>query len=235
MQAVLKVHADQEQTPVFQLKQITKEYNSGKTNAFLALKGVDITVYQGEFIAIMGPSGSGKSTIMNIIGALDVPTTGEYLIEGKNIGLYSNSQLAEFRNQKIGFVFQQFNLLPKLDVRNNILLPSIYGPIEDKEQRVIDVLKEVGLESKIHNKPNQLSGGEMQRVAIARALLMSPKIILADEPTGNLDTKTSYEVMSIFQKLNDEGNTIILITHEPDIAKYASRVINIKDGEVDTQ
>lgn len=216
--------------PLIDLKGITKTYNEGKVNAFEALKGIDLEIESGEFLAIMGPSGSGKSTMMNILGALDVPSSGQYLVKGRDISSFSNNQLAEFRNQEVGFVFQQFNLLPKVSVKENVLLPTLYGNSHDALSRVRSALKKVDLLDKIDNKPNQLSGGEMQRVAIARSLMMKPSIMMADEPTGNLDSKTSDQIMSIFTTLHKEGNTIILITHEDEIAAFAERVVQLKDG-----
>jgi putative ABC transport system ATP-binding protein len=180
----------------------------------------------------MGQSGSGKSTLMQIIGALDIATGGQYYLHGTNIEELTQDQLSEFRNKEIGFVFQQFNLLPKYTLLDNVLLPSLYGNLEHPTQRAKELLTKVGLGAKVNSKQSRISGGQVQRVAIARSLMMKPSIILADEPTGNLDTKTSQEIMNIFKELNQEGNTIILITHEPDIAKYASRIIHIQDGQV---
>jgi len=218
--------------PLIELKNVSKYYNHQKDNEFEALKSIDLIIEKGEFIAIMGPSGSGKSTLMNILGALDTPTKGTYIINGEDISKYSDDQLAEFRNRDVGFVFQQFNLLPRINVKQNVLLPTLYGAIENKEERLKEVLTKVGLIDKINNKSNQLSGGQIQRVAIARALIMNPSIIMADEPTGNLDTKTSTEIMEIFKEINQEGNTIILVTHEENIAAYAKRIIRIKDGKI---
>ncbi len=220
---------------LIELKNITKTYKNGLENEFMALKDIDLVIEKGDFIAIMGPSGSGKTTLMNILGALDTATSGHYYINGKDISKYSQDQLAEFRSKDVGFVFQQFNLLPRISVKENVLLPTIYGGIQNKEERLMEVLDKVGLQDKINNKSNQLSGGQIQRVAIARALIMNPSIIMADEPTGNLDTRTSYEVMEIFKKINEEGNTIILVTHEHDIAKYAKRKIRLKDGVIESQ
>lgn len=217
---------------LIRLEKVSKTYGSGD-NAFQALKNVNLTINKGDFVAIMGPSGSGKSTLMNILGALDRPTEGRYLLKGVDVGNLSESNLAKFRNQEVGFVFQQFNLLPRTSVFDNVALPGIYGQVKSLEKRVFEVLKEVGLESKARNLPSQISGGQMQRVAIARALLMNPSIIMADEPTGNLDTKTSQGVMDLFTEINARGNTVILITHEPDIAAYAKKVIKIRDGEVE--
>ena len=216
--------------PLLQLKHIHKVYNPGQDNEFEALKGIDLNIDKGEFIAVMGPSGSGKSTLMNIMGALDRPTTGSYIVKGENISDYSSNQLADFRNGDVGFIFQQFNLLPRLSVAENVLLPTLYGHIDDKDAKLKEVLGKVGLEKKLHNKPNQLSGGEVQRVAIARALIMNPSIIMADEPTGNLDSATSQKILEVLNKLHKDGNTIILITHEDDIAAYAQKIIRIKDG-----
>lgn len=218
--------------PLIQLKKVSKSYNLGKENEFKALKGIDLEIDSGEFVAIMGPSGSGKTTMMNILGALDTPTAGKYLVDGVDISNFRADQLAEFRNGTVGFIFQQFNLLPRTSVIENVLLPTIYGEIQDREQKAVEVLKRVGLGNKLDNKPNQLSGGQIQRVAIARALIMSPSIIMADEPTGNLDTKTATEIMKVFQELNEEGNTIIVITHEDDIAAYAKRKIKLRDGNL---
>ncbi len=217
---------------LIELKNISKSYNLNKDNEFRALKGVDLIIDRGEFVAIMGPSGSGKSTLMNILGALDTPDRGTYTINGVDISKYTDDQLASFRNKDVGFVFQQFNLLPRINVRDNVLLPTLYGYVENKDEKLKEVLTKVGLLDKINNKSNQLSGGQIQRVAIARALIMNPSIIMADEPTGNLDTKTSQEIMNIFKNLNEEGNTIILVTHEEDIAAYANRKIRLKDGQI---
>ncbi len=227
-----KIEKRIDEKELIELRNITKSYNIDKENEFKALKGIDLRINKGEFVAIMGPSGSGKTTLMNILGALDVPTSGHYLIYGKDISKYTQNQLADFRNKDVGFVFQQFNLLPRRNVRDNVILPTLYGFIPDKEKKLLEVIEKVGLRDKLLNKPNELSGGQIQRVAIARALMMSPSIIMADEPTGNLDTKTSMEIMEIFKSINDEGNTIILITHEDDIAAYAKRIIHIKDGEI---
>lgn len=215
---------------VFRLSKIYK--NDGLET--VALKDVSFTVKKGEFVAIMGPSGSGKSTLMHILGALDKPTSGHYLLENKDITDFNEDQLAEIRNKKIGFVFQLYNLLPRATALKNVLLPMIYGNI-DKGKRIKKgekLLAMVGLQDRLHYLPNQLSGGQQQRVAIARALAMDPSIILADEPTGNISTNQAVEIMKIFQNLNRQGHTIVMITHEPEIAQYANRIIHIRDGKI---
>ncbi len=199
------------------------------------LKGIDLTINEGEFVAIMGPSGSGKSTLMNIIGFLDRPTKGEYQLNGYTMGKLEDSDLALIRNEEIGFVFQQFNLLPRMSAKENVELPLIYGKTveeSERERRSLEALDKVGLSHRVNNRPNALSGGEQQRVSIARAIINNPAIILADEPTGALDTKTSEDVMAIFQDLNKEGRTIVMITHEPDIAEHAHRTIHLLDGKI---
>lgn len=218
---------------MIEVKNITKTYNSGDM-AFQALKGVSFTIADGEFVAIMGPSGSGKSTLMHILGALDGPTSGTYFLDGKDASTLSDDQLADIRKDKIGFVFQSFNLLPRTTVLRNVMLPLVYDGIEHKERerRAKEALLAAGLdETHFTHLSNQLSGGQIQRVAIARALVNNPSLILADEPTGNLDTKTGEIVLGTFQTLNkDFGRTIILITHEPDVAEHADRIITIRDG-----
>ncbi|MEI7904752.1 MAG: ABC transporter ATP-binding protein [Candidatus Firestonebacteria bacterium] len=217
--------------PVIELRKITKLYRTGNVD-FAALKGVDLTVNEGDFTAIMGHSGSGKSTCMNIIGCLDRPSSGEYLFEGRDVSKLSDSQLAEVRNSKIGFVFQSFNLLARTTSVQNVELPLVYSGTRNRRQKAEAALVSVGLADKFNNKPNELSGGQQQRVAIARALVNDPPLILADEPTGNLDSKSGDEIMKIFKELNDKGKTIVLITHEPDIAAYAKKKIIFKDGEI---
>jgi putative ABC transport system ATP-binding protein len=220
---------------MIEVKNITKVYNTGDIK-YQALKGVSFTIEDGEFVAIMGPSGSGKSTLMHILGALDTATTGTYLLDHKDISTYSEDELADIRKNKIGFVFQSFNLLPRTSVLRNVMLPLIYAEVknEEREEQAKKALKAVGLEEEFFGHlSNQLSGGQIQRVAIARALINNPTLILADEPTGNLDTKTGEIVLGTFQRLNKEqGRTIILITHEPDVAEHADRIIFIKDGQL---
>ncbi|MEA3355101.1 MAG: ABC transporter ATP-binding protein [Patescibacteria group bacterium] len=215
-------------------KNITKTYITGPVK-YQALKGIDFKIRQGEFVSIMGPSGSGKSTIMNIIGALDTPTTGLYKLKGKDISHYMQDELAEIRNKEIGFVFQSFNLLPRTTVMKNVIRPMMYSGVKKKERykRAMDKLGLVGLTDKANNLSNHLSGGQIQRVAIARALVMNPSIVLADEPTGNLDTKTAEEIMETLAKLNKQGTTVIVITHEENIAEFAKRTIRVKDGLVE--
>lgn len=220
-------------TPLISLQNITKTYGSGD-DAYTALKGISFTINKGEFVAIMGPSGSGKSTTMHILGALDTPTSGHYFLKGKDISSYNDDELAYIRNREIGFVFQAFNLLPRTTVLKNVERPMMYAGIaqEERTKRAMECLTLVHIESKANNMSNNISGGQIQRVAIARALVMNPALILADEPTGNLDSKTSHEIMSFFQQLNRQGHTIVVITHEDDIAAFAKRTIKIKDGEI---
>jgi len=219
---------------LIQIDQLTKIYKLGDVTVH-ALRGVSIAIERGSFVAIMGPSGSGKSTFMNIVGCLDKPTSGAYLLDGVNVSTLGRDQLAEIRNQKIGFVFQQFNLLPRTSAVENVELPLLYSgrEVTDGHERAMRALNWVGLSGREHHHPNQLSGGQQQRVAIARALINNPQIILADEPTGALDSRTSVEIMALFQKLNREsGMSIILVTHEQDIAQYSGRIIRFKDGHV---
>ncbi|MFY9312309.1 MAG: ABC transporter ATP-binding protein [Tepidanaerobacteraceae bacterium] len=216
---------------MIQVDNMTKVYKSGE-NEVVALKDVNLHIKKGEFVAIMGPSGSGKSTLMNILGCLDKPTSGEYYLEGKAISQLDSRQLAHIRNKKIGFVFQNFNLLPRMNALRNVEIPMIYAGVSsgDRRARAMEALKSVGLEDRWHHKPNELSGGQRQRVAIARALVNSPRIILADEPTGNLDSKSGAEIMEIFTELHRNGATIVLVTHENEIAKYAQRIVFFRDG-----
>jgi putative ABC transport system ATP-binding protein len=204
--------------------------------AIPVLKGINLDIFKNEYVALMGPSGSGKSTLMNILGCLDSPTAGSYILNEKDVSKMPDNELAEVRNKDIGFVFQQFNLLPRLNAAENVALPLVYAGIPKRErmERAMEVLAKVGLAERSHHKPNEMSGGQIQRVAIARALINNPAIILADEPTGNLDSKTSIEVMDIFGKIQAGGNTVILVTHEEDIAKYAKRIVRLRDGVIES-
>ncbi len=219
---------------VIHLNNIQKSYYMG-SQAIPVLKGISLDIFRNEYVALMGPSGSGKSTLMNILGCLDTPTGGQYILNGKDVSKMPDDDLADVRNTEIGFVFQQFNLLPRLSAAENVALPLIYAGIGKKEriERAMEALKKVGLAERSHHKPNEMSGGQIQRVAIARALVNNPSILLADEPTGNLDSKTSVEVMDIFGKIQEAGNTVILVTHEEDIARYAKRVVRLKDGLIE--
>jgi putative ABC transport system ATP-binding protein len=217
---------------MLELENITKVYKAGQTEV-PALRGISCRIESGEMVSIIGPSGSGKSTLMNIIGCLDKPTSGRYLLDGTEVSEFSDNQLAEIRNKKIGFVFQSFNLLSRTTALANVELPLIYGGASNRRQRALQVLESVGLAHRVTHRPSELAGGEQQRVAIARALVNNPSLILADEPTGNLDTRTSQEIMSIFKKLNDQGMTIVLVTHEPDIAAYTQRTIKLRDGQIE--
>jgi putative ABC transport system ATP-binding protein len=219
---------------IIKMVRLSKTYTVGEVEV-RALRSVDLSIGEGEFVAIMGSSGSGKSTLMNLIGCLDKPTSGEYYLDSVNISTLSKNDYAKIRNQKIGFVFQGFNLLARTTALENVELPLIYDRyerIKDPAKKAIEVLDRVGLGDRVHHEPNQLSGGQQQRVAIARALVNEPSLILADEPTGNLDSKISIEVFSLFQKLNDEGITIVLVTHERDFAKFAKRIVELKDGRI---
>jgi len=220
---------------LIKLIDIKKQYRLGEVD-YEALKGINLTIEEGEFVAIMGPSGSGKSTMMHIIGCLDVPSSGSYLLDNRDVSKLTDNELATIRNQELGFVFQAFNILPRLSVFDNVMLPFTYYPNkisdQEKKEKAMKAIEEVGLLDKFNNKSNQLSGGQIQRTAIARSLVLDPKIILADEPTGNLDSKTSVEVMEVLTALNKKGNTIILVTHEEDIANYAKRRVRLKDGVI---
>jgi putative ABC transport system ATP-binding protein len=221
--------------PIIELREIRKTYFMG-SNALEVLKGISLNIFKNEYVALMGPSGSGKSTLMNIIGCLDTPTSGSYILNSTDVSKMSDDDLAEVRNTEIGFVFQQFNLLPRLTAAENVALPLIYAGRGRKErmERAMEALKKVALADRSHHKPNELSGGQIQRVAIARALVNNPAILLADEPTGNLDSKTSVEVMDIFSAIQSAGNTVVLVTHEEDIAAYAKRVVRLRDGSIES-
>ncbi|MBI4379108.1 MAG: ABC transporter ATP-binding protein [Nitrospinae bacterium] len=216
---------------LIEIKNLSKVYNTGVVKV-QALKNISLCIDSGEFVSIMGPSGSGKSTLMNIIGCLDRPSEGTYLLEGIDIKTLNDNQLSEIRNKRIGFVFQSHNLLPRTNALENVELPLLYAGVSDAKEMAMEALKDVGLENRANHNPAELSGGESQRVAIARSVVTNPAIILADEPTGNLDSQASAEIMKIFLRLNNRGVTIIMVTHEKDIANYSKRIISIKDGEV---
>ena len=220
---------------IIHLDNLRKNYFLGK-QVIEVLKGISLDIAKNEYVALMGPSGSGKSTLMNILGCLDTPTSGTYILNGKDVSHTSDNDLAAVRNKEIGFVFQQFNLLPRLTAVENVALPLVYAGMPKKQrlERALQVLNEVSLADRSHHKPNEMSGGQNQRVAIARALVNNPAIILADEPTGNLDSRTSYEIMEIFGKIHLAGNTVILVTHEEDIAHYAHRIVRLRDGVIET-
>lgn len=221
--------------PIIQIKDIKRNFALGAETVFV-LKGVDLEIEKGDYVALMGPSGSGKSTLMNILGCLDTPTSGSYILNGKDVSKMNDNELAEIRNKEIGFVFQTFNLLPRTTALDNVALPMVYagkGKTE-RHKRAAEVLTQVGLHDRMDHQPNQLSGGQRQRVAVARALVNHPSIILADEPTGNLDTKTSIEIMALFNEIHSRGNTVILVTHEEDIAEHAHRIIRLRDGIVES-
>ena len=219
---------------LIKIREIGRRYVIG-TETIEAIKSVSLDIHKGEFVALMGPSGSGKSTLMNILGCLDTPSKGEYILNGINVSQMSDNQLATVRNKEIGFVFQTFNLLPRYTALDNVALPLVYAGISKKERedRAKEALFNVGLEKRMDHKPNELSGGQRQRVAVARALINNPSIILADEPTGNLDTKTSIEIMSLMENIHAKGNTIILVTHEEDIAQHAHRIVRMRDGLIE--
>lgn len=220
---------------IIEIKDIKKYYKVG-TQVVKALRTVSIDIHKGEYVAIMGASGSGKSTLMNIIGCLDTPTSGQYILNGKDVSRLSDDRLAEIRNSDIGFVFQVFNLLPRNTALENVMLPLVYSGIRktERKKRAEETLVDVGLEDRMDHRPNELSGGQRQRVAIARALVNSPALLLADEPTGNLDSKISEEIMKLFAEIHKKGNTLLMVTHEEDIAKHAHRIIRLKDGEVES-
>ena len=220
---------------VIKIEGIKKIYTLG-TQTVKALDGVSISINRNEYVAIMGPSGSGKSTLMNILGCLDTPTEGNYLLNGTDVSNMDDNELSEVRNREIGFIFQSFNLLPRYNAMENVALPLIYSgiPRSDREQRAVEALNNVGLGDRTEHRPSELSGGQRQRVAIARALINKPSIVLADEPTGNLDTKTSIDIMQLFEQIYKSGNTVIIVTHEEDIANYARRIIRLRDGKIES-
>lgn len=220
---------------VIEIEDVKKVYQMGDQTVH-ALRGVSLTIKKNEYVALMGPSGSGKSTLMNMLGCLDTPTSGLYLLNEENVGSLIDDELAEIRNKEIGFVFQTFNLIPRLSSLENVALPLVYSGMSKSKrlEKAQKVLESVGLGDRVDHKPNELSGGQRQRVAVARALVNDPSIILADEPTGNLDSKTSIEIMALFEEIHNNGNTVILVTHEPDIAEHAHRIIRLKDGQIES-
>lgn len=222
------------QNSVIKLEEITRYFSIG-SETIKALQGVNLEIFKNEYVALMGPSGSGKSTLMNLLGCLDTPTSGRYWLNNKDVSKMEDDELAEIRNKEIGFIFQTFNLLPRLNALENVALPLIYAGFNkhQREERAKEVLEQVGLKDRMTHKPNELSGGQRQRVAVARALVNRPSIILADEPTGNLDTKTSYEIMALFEEIHKNGNTIIIVTHEEDIALHTHRIVRMRDGKIE--
>jgi len=221
--------------PIIAVEGLVKRYEMG-SQIIRALDGVDLNIYKNDFVALMGPSGSGKSTLMNLLGCLDTPDAGKYILNNNDVSTMEDKELAEIRNKEIGFVFQTFNLLPRVSALENVALPLVYAGFSKSErvERAMASLDAVGLGDRVHHKPNELSGGQRQRVAIARALVNSPSLILADEPTGNLDTKTSMEIMGIFEEIQSKGNTIVLVTHEEDISQHAHRIVRLRDGKVES-
>ena len=220
---------------IIKIRNIIRDFELGQEIVHV-LKGIDLDIEKGEYVAIMGPSGSGKSTLMNLIGCLDTPTSGSYILNGKDVSQMSDDELAEIRNKEIGFVFQTFNLLPRTTALDNVALPMVYAGVskKDRTERAIEVLNDVGLSDRMDHRPNQLSGGQRQRVAVGRALINKPSIILADEPTGNLDSKTGVEIMNLFENIHKAGNTIIVVTHEEEIASHADRIIRLRDGMIES-
>lgn len=221
--------------PILKLRGITRDFKLGSQTVHV-LKGIDLDIFKNQYVALMGPSGSGKSTLMNLLGCLDTPTAGSYELNGNDVSVMGDNKLAEIRNHEIGFVFQTFNLLPRSTALENVALPLVYAGLgkEEREARAAEVLTQVGLADRMDHRPNQLSGGQRQRVAVARALVNNPALILADEPTGNLDSKTSIEIMKLFDDIQAAGNTVVLVTHEEDIAQHAKRVIRLVDGQIDS-
>lgn len=221
--------------PILKLRGITRDFKLGSQTVYV-LKSIDLDIFKNQYVALMGPSGSGKSTLMNLLGCLDTPTAGSYELNGNDVSVMGDNELAEIRNHEIGFVFQTFNLLPRSTALENVALPLVYAGLgkEEREARAAEVLTQVGLADRMDHRPNQLSGGQRQRVAVARALVNNPALILADEPTGNLDSKTSLEIMKLFDEIQAAGNTVVLVTHEEDIAQHAKRVIRLVDGQIDS-
>jgi len=221
--------------PIISLKNIVRSFSIGAEEV-KALRGVNLNINKNEYVALMGPSGSGKSTLMNLLGCLDTPTSGQYILNGTDVSVLNDNELAQIRNKEIGFIFQTFNLLPKSTALDNVILPLIYAGLskDEREKKALKTLEDVGLANRVKHKPNELSGGQRQRVAVARALVNNPAIILADEPTGNLDSKTSVEIMGLFEEIHKKGNTIIVVTHEEDIARHAHRIIRLKDGVIES-
>src|SRR5690554_4677481 len=219
---------------LIQLNEISRSFQMG-VEELLVLKALDLTIHNNEYVSLMGPSGSGKSTLMNILGCLDTPTSGKYWLDGLDVSAMNDDRLAEIRNKKIGFIFQTFNLIPRLTALDNVAMPLIYAGVCKREriEKAEEVLQKVGLADRMKHKPNEMSGGQRQRVAVARALVNNPSLLLADEPTGNLDSKTSYEIMTLFDELHDQGNTIVIVTHEESIAEYTQRIVRLRDGKIE--